>query len=327
MGEHDGLLLLGQGELEAARLWARFPPRLANLAKQQLFELAGGVTRIPRGKLRVARYACARLPAICHDSATVLQSVEGGFAYDAEAAGDCAWYVNFADPHLFFAYGSPAFAQDEIQVAEHPILGSLREALLAQQLPAIPPLTTERDRPTPILVRGVERWCAIDLDPDLAMPYGIYGRRLQQASQAALQQAVLRLDTGQCSNLIAMAAPQGQGRYTAAQIAFVLETAWVGFSAARRESDAGCRVVVHSGHWGTGAFGGDKVLMAALQILAAHLAGIDALAYHSLGPDGVAAFDEGKRVAARLLDASKLTSELVQGATELRFVWGISDGN
>jgi hypothetical protein len=327
MAEHDGLLLLGQGELEAARLWARFPPRVANLAKRQLLDLAGGVARVPRGRLRVARYACGRLPATCHDLAPTLHSVEGGFAYEAEAAGDCAWYVNFADQHLFFAYGSPAFAQDEIQVAEHPILGSLREALLAEQLAGIPPLTTERERPTPILVRGAERWCAIDLDPDLAMPYGIYGRRLQQASQGALEQAVQRLDTGQCSNLIAMAAPQGQGRYTAAQIAFVLETAWVGFRAARLESDADCRVVVHSGHWGTGAFGGDKVLMAALQILAAHLARVDTLVYHSLGPDGVAAFDEGRRVAARLLEASKLTSELVQGATELGFAWGTSDGN
>jgi len=36
------------------------------------------------------------------------------------------WYVNFADPRLFTAYGSGLFAQDEIQAAEHPILGHLR---------------------------------------------------------------------------------------------------------------------------------------------------------------------------------------------------------
>ena len=38
------------------------------------------------------------------------------------APGAIEWDVNFADPHLFFACGGPLFAQDEIQVAEHPIL-------------------------------------------------------------------------------------------------------------------------------------------------------------------------------------------------------------
>lgn len=32
-------------------------------------------------------------------------------------------------------------------------------------------------------------------------------------------------------------------------------------------------VIVHTGHWGTGAFGGNKVVMAFLQILAAKIAG------------------------------------------------------
>jgi hypothetical protein len=39
------------------------------------------------------------------------------------------WHVNFADPQLFVAYGSQLLAQDELQAAEHPLLGSIREAL------------------------------------------------------------------------------------------------------------------------------------------------------------------------------------------------------
>jgi hypothetical protein len=56
------------------------------------------------------------------------------------------WHVNFADPNLFYAYGSVFFAQDEIQVAEHPILGSLREAIVAEGRPAT---TMANGRPTP----------------------------------------------------------------------------------------------------------------------------------------------------------------------------------
>jgi len=39
------------------------------------------------------------------------------------------WYLNFADGDLFFHYGSKLRAQDEHQVAEHPILASVKEML------------------------------------------------------------------------------------------------------------------------------------------------------------------------------------------------------
>lgn len=41
------------------------------------------------------------------------------------------WWVNFADPILFVAYAGRLFAQDEIQVAEHPALGHLKEKLVS----------------------------------------------------------------------------------------------------------------------------------------------------------------------------------------------------
>jgi hypothetical protein len=50
------------------------------------------------------------------------------------------WYLNFAHYNLFCAYGGSLFAQDEMQVAEHPPLCSLREALLDSN---IKPLTVE----------------------------------------------------------------------------------------------------------------------------------------------------------------------------------------
>jgi hypothetical protein len=53
-----------------------------------------------------------------------------------------------------------------------------------------------------------------------------------------------------------MAAPVGSGRYTREEIELVLLTAFTGFAAARGESPVGSRVIIHTGHWGTGAFGG-----------------------------------------------------------------------
>lgn len=40
------------------------------------------------------------------------------------------WHPNFADKHLFGYYGGNLLAQDELQVLEHPILGSIREAIV-----------------------------------------------------------------------------------------------------------------------------------------------------------------------------------------------------
>jgi Poly (ADP-ribose) glycohydrolase (PARG) len=39
-------------------------------------------------------------------------------------------------------------------------------------------------------------------------------------------------------------------------------------------------VAVHTGYWGCGAFGGNRVLMALLQVLAAGSAGLDQLVFH-----------------------------------------------
>ena len=82
------------------------------------------------------------------------------------------------------------------------------------------------------------------------------------------------------SNILAMAAPAwGNGDYTEQEIAYVLNAAFTGFSAARRESKrfagASSRAVIHTGFWGCGAFGGNRSLMTILQAMAGDLAGVD----------------------------------------------------
>ncbi len=54
------------------------------------------------------------------------------FSYHPSAPGQVEWYVNFADSRLFGFYEGHLFAQDEMQVMEHPCLGSIRDALAYQ---------------------------------------------------------------------------------------------------------------------------------------------------------------------------------------------------
>src|ERR1019366_3686309 len=103
------------------------------------------------------------------------------------------WHVNFADPNLFYAYGSSFFAQDEIQVAEHPVLGSLREALVAEGRTVT---TIANGRPTPVLVMGAERRVRIETarGAESGGPSWLYGMAFARPTADAVREATTRID-------------------------------------------------------------------------------------------------------------------------------------
>jgi hypothetical protein len=244
------------------------------------------------------------------------------------------WYLNFAHHDLFVAYGGPLFAQDEMQVAEHPMLGSLREALLASD---IAPLTVENGEPTPILIMGVERRCEVATDRNATegRPFGLYGNNFAAASPEAIEAATRPIDPPTHTNLIAMEAPYlGSGRYTFQEIFFILRTAYTGFLAARLESDRSRErrpsVVVHTGFWGCGAYGGNRILLPALQLLAARLSGLDRLVFHTFDEAGSKDFAEALHLVGNDLlagDEDRTVGDLLARLEGMGFEWGVSDGN
>lgn len=319
-------LLLERRELDAGHLWKSHPPNIRHPKKQALLEIAVGGERAPEGALTVSRWAPGEISGGTRiGPAQQTSSLEGPYTYPRCEPEVDAWHVNFADPELFAFYGGPAFAQDEIQVAEHPLLASVREMLIEQSEEAsqLRALTREREEPTPMLFHDVPRWSTIDTT---GPGTGIYGRRLHQASLADVSAAAKRLDGAPTSKIVAMAAPQGAGIYTPEQIRDVLVTATTGFAAARAESRPGARVRMHTGHWGTGAFGGNRVLMAACQVLAARCAGIDELVYYSLDAGGLDAFAEGRAIADGVAQ-ERTIDEVVSLLDSHDFVWGRSDGH
>ncbi len=252
---------------------------------------------------------------------------------EPDPPGAIEWHVNFADPHLFVAYGSSLFAQDEMQVAEHPALGALREALDAQKSAAF---TLENGRPTPTLVMGAERRCCVATAPNVAegRPRGLYGNEFARADAGAVRRATVRLEPPTITNLIAMAAPSGgYGPYSVPEIEYVLLTAFTGFRAAILESarcrGTPCPVIVHTGFWGCGAFGGNRVLMAMLQVLAAEMAGLELLVFHTGAADGAGALASARRLIEEGLMSEPEVGpgELIERIASLGFEWGVSDGN
>lgn len=88
------------------------------------------------------------------------------------------------------------------------------------------------------------------------------------------------------------------------------------------------RAVVHTGYWGCGAFGGNRVLMAMLQVLAARSAGLQRLAFHTGAPGGDAPLaDALDRIAALAGGESMATVDVLAAVDGMGFRWGVGDGN
>jgi hypothetical protein len=106
------------------------------------------------------------------------------------------------------------------------------------------------------------------------------------------------------------------------------------FAAARDESvraaGPGAKVVVHTGFWGCGAFGGNRRLMIALQSLAARAARIDKIVLYAGDKKGAEeaklGLDVADTLAARCGETCALKT-LVERCSLLGYRWGVSDGN
>jgi hypothetical protein len=297
------------------------PPRFVNAYKQKIHARAAATPA--RGTIGYRRLAPLDLPPRVPAAGPTFAVRTEPFDYGSSERG--GWYVNFADPRLFVAYGSALLAQDELQVLEHPALGSLREALLAEGLPAV---TEEAERPTPVLVTGVERRCALDTSPDLGRPFGLYGNRFASAPFHEVEAALTVLEPPTVSNVIAMAAPVGRGRYRRDQLEWILTTAYTAFEGAAAESRErwpGARVEISTGFWGCGAFGGNRTIMVLLQRLAARLAAIDELRFYTVDRAGLGDYEAG--VAAEHGLGDDEVPALLERIAAQGHAWGESDGN
>ena len=314
---------------EIGKLMEDYPPEIRDRNKKIVFEMAWLPGTTSDGRLIFTRWKAMELPEFFPPEPVAdIEFREDGFQYEPAPQGGQAleWYLNFADPHLFAAYGGPLMAQDEIQMAEHPCLAALREALVSLDLPA---LTVEDGEPTPVLVMGAERRCALDFET-----YNLYGNNFARAKAEMVRKATRALNPPSKTNIIAMAAPMGgYGRYSLEEIIYIVKTAYTGFRAAHLESarqpGKSPEVVVHPGFWGCGVFGGNKVLMTMLQFLAADLAGVDKLVFHTLNPQGTEAFSRAKNLYEEIAAGrEKLkVDKVLHRVEELGFEWGVGDGN
>jgi hypothetical protein len=300
---------------DAAALLRDHPLRVRDPNKQLVFDRL--VTGRHGGRLDVSRWVSAPLDDRIELSPT--QVAVAPTVFDYAGPTDGVWHVNFADPHLFFGYGISLLAQDELQALEHPALGAIREALLAEGDGA---LTEENGHPTPFLVSGVERRGALDTR-------GLYGPRFAAAEPQQIHAALTVLDPPPVSHLIAIAAPvSAGGLYQLDDYAMIVRTAATGFAAAVAESRRlwpGAPVEIRTGFWGCGAFGGHRHVMVALQLLAARMAGVDRIRFYTVTVENEDDYDAGHALLDELLPAPTL-GKLLTRLVARGYRWGVGDG-
>ena len=326
---------LERREFDTHQLALEHPPVWRHANKRLVYDMISPPGSEHNGHITYSRWPPMELPENVDIGSAVENVIERNGFYDyapIPTVGGIEWHVNFAAAELFVAYSSRLLAQDELQVLEHPALGSVREAITALGGYA---LTVDRAEPTPILLAGVERRCklATESNADQGRPDGLYGNEFARASDDVIRRAIQRLEPPTSSNIIAMEAPTGgTGAYTSSTIRYILTTAYSGFRAAVRESrrlsGRDSVVVVHTGFWGCGAYGGNRTLMSALQMVASGLAGLDRLVFHTGESSGSGFLHDGQVLCKTKLDVAQpvSTSDVVSVLASLAFEWGMSNG-
>lgn len=324
--------LIARHQWNAHVLVSECKPRFFHPNKQRLYELAFPPGKPSEGEIGYTRWAVRLLP----DSFTVdrlplvIERQPGFFDYKPSDRDDLAvWHMNFANNDAFSSWGNSLFAQDEIQVAEHPALIALR---MAATKSGISMFCIEGEEPTPILITGVERRLSISTTPSPERPNGLYGNQFGRAQAEDVVAATTVLPLPGKTNLIVIEAPaDGSGCYSEEEIGFILRTAFSGFAAAREMSLDSLQardVCIHTGFWGCGAYGGNRVLMTLLQMIAADLAEVSQLVFH-FGDSSGDIFISQAEEAYRLLksDVAITTEQMITHLAEQNYSWGSSDGN
>lgn len=317
--------LLASATIEAAAMLRDYPPQVEHVKKRLLFDMA--LENGLNGPLTIRRYQAFSLPRIWQpfSPATEIKACKGYFRYnDSDTCRH--WYMNFAHHDLFTGYGHFMFAQDEIQVAEHPALACLRELMLTRT-DALKPRTVENELPTPVLFSDVQRTLKIDT-------HSIYGARFARADEATIRESVSQFLPASRSNILAIESPVSAGNriYSRSEIELALLTAYSGFRAIVLTSVSGDStpqpVVLHTGNWGCGAYGGNRQLMLTIQMMAARLAGLSSVVFYcgADSVDDVATFDYALSKQFKFRPGVKI-EQVVMRLVNQRFHWGTPDGN
>ena len=319
---------LGKTKVSCQKLIKDYLPEYVSRRKKSIFEVASEKHKTDDGEISITHVMTNQTEiasAVLETMSFKLVIDEGFYDYTKAREGEDTWFVNFADPTLFVAYDSDLFAQDEIQTLEMPLLASCCLFLDQRQADHTTKTVTDFGEPTPYLFGNVPYWISVNTRPIMkdGTTSNIYGDEFMYATEEELATGIKVFEGNVRVNVLAIAAPRcrsGQ-RYNTAELAQIIKTLLCSYSAVRDQAEG--KVVIHTGNWGCGAFGGNKELMYLAQMYAASVCGIDELVLHAV--DEVILEDAGK--AFENMDSKMKIADVIGYLHSRKYEWGESDGN
>ncbi|ORX88894.1 hypothetical protein K493DRAFT_341000 [Basidiobolus meristosporus CBS 931.73] len=318
--------------IAANELYTIYPPKFTNKTKLAVFNQFSSKTHQPGDWIvEISRWSPPKaLPsrAFYQDAGYSLKiRLDEDYLTSPTDPKGCTWRVNFSNGQLLGNYGELEPSTGELQVLEYPLLGSVRELLLqrSKKLPNLAPQTfaagSTDEMPcesTPILIQDIPQMCEFSIPEEPGSPHQPdQHKHLASLSTSKILKMFKPCTSTNRSNFISMASPpEGHNAYDIETIRTALTTAYCSFAAARYQSYQKCGytpdyddfpeedanpsnrpyIIIHTGAWGAGRRGGNRVLMHLIQMLAARLAGVDRIVFHSCQKENTEAFLEAERL-------------------------------
>ena len=314
-----------------ATLFRDFPNRPFNANKKLVLSIAIPDGYEHTGFVTVSAWCPdATLDPIVITCDTVVEANIGIYAYADTLASrnGSEWCVNFADKWLFNYGEGNLLAQDELQIAEHPVSSCLRHAMADSDIEPLTRNPQNRDAPRPLLIHGILRHVHLDTTT------GLYGNAFAYAPADDVIAACTSIKPPTVSNISAMDAPSGgTGSYKDSTLLDIWNTAltacYGALSEAKASNGAASECIIHTGWWGTGAYGGNRTLMAIMQVIAARAAGVTRLVFHTVDSAGAVDFDAAcshPGLDEFLTGNSLDPKEFLRYCAAQNFRWGVSNG-
>ena len=295
----------------------KFMLRFESERKRAIFEIAEKSIYKPQN-IEIFQCKSKKLPKKFDNQLSlqieIIPSVIDYYRNDDEVV----WAVNFADPNIFQYYGTDLFAQDEIQVAEHPFLASIREMLLVKRFNTN--TIDDNGFGSNMIFTNIPRMCSIEISDK------IYGVNFKNCDLENILYSTKTIHNS-ISNIIAMSSLFGfDGLYRAEQIGWLISNAYSAFVGAKLISNTkSCSI--QTGFWGCGAFGGNKTLMIIVQIIVAHLSRVEKISFYIVNQKNLICANEAVLLAKKLLNNFSSTECIINELVNLNFNWRNSDKN
>ena len=318
---------LGKKSVGCQDLIRDYLPTYGPQRKQKAFEAALERHKIDTGEITVTHVMSNQTEmasAVFEKKPFLLTLDKDFYDYTKAREDEDVWFVNFADPTLFVAYDSDLFAQDEIQTLEMPLLAAFKKYIEFRSIGGFAPLTNAYGNPTPYLFKGVPYWISVNTSPVLkdGNIESIYGNNFMDASDEAIEAGIRTFEGDLRCNVFAISAPVGgYGRYSEEELTELMKTLICSYSAVREQAKG--KVVIHSGNWGCGAFGGNRELMYLAQMYAASVCGIDELVMHAVDEEVL----ERANSLYEYMDKKMKFADVVAFLHSRKYEWGEGDGN